>query len=209
MKLEYLPDDKEFGKSRARRVLAARADLRAELHRQPRLQPGLGRPLFHRPREPGALVSIGNLQQDGYVTYDGALGRYPYSAQARVQSFQTLQDPLAPIDPPYHRVPQLTFTSNLSNVSGSARLDAAGGAGALYARRESRGHAREHQPGGSDALPRSELVRHAQGRIARGELRPRPHRSSRRDLAARQQSPGRAWTAVWCSSVARDSSAKR
>jgi len=61
-------------------------------------------------------VSIGNLQQDGYLTYNGSFGRYPYSAQARVQKFQTLQDPLAPITPPYHREPQLTFSTSLNDL---------------------------------------------------------------------------------------------
>jgi LPS-assembly protein len=63
-------------------------------------------------------VSIGNLQQDGYVTYSGQLGSAPYTAQARVQKFQTLQDPLAPITPPYHRAPQLTFATNVNNLGG-------------------------------------------------------------------------------------------
>jgi LPS-assembly protein len=63
-------------------------------------------------------VSIGNLQQDGYVNYSGSFGPYPYSAQARVQKFQTLQDPLAPIVPPYHRVPQLSFNTSVNNIAG-------------------------------------------------------------------------------------------
>jgi LPS-assembly protein len=63
--------------------------------------------------------SIGNLQQDGYVTYSGGLfGVGGYSAQARVQKFQTLQDPNAPITPPYHRVPQLNFNAAVNNVAG-------------------------------------------------------------------------------------------
>ena len=62
--------------------------------------------------------SIGNLQQDAYVTYGGSLGRVPYSAQARVQRFQTLQDPLAPITPPYHRIPQLNFSAGMNDVAG-------------------------------------------------------------------------------------------
>ena len=99
-----------------RRVLAARADLRADFTGNLDYNRVSDDRYFTDLASQVRVVSIGNLQQDGYVTYNGALGRYPYSAQARVQSFQTLQDPLAPIDPPYHRVPQLTFTSNLSNV---------------------------------------------------------------------------------------------
>ena len=63
-------------------------------------------------------VSIGNLNQDAYLNYSGQLGRLPYSAQARVQKFQTLQDPLAPITPPYHREPQLSFNTWFNDLGG-------------------------------------------------------------------------------------------
>jgi len=64
-------------------------------------------------------VSIGNLPQDAHVTHSGALGRAPYSLQARVQRFQTLQDPLAPIVPPYHRMPQLNFSGAYNDLAGA------------------------------------------------------------------------------------------
>jgi LPS-assembly protein len=38
--------------------------------------------------------------------------------QARLQSFQTLQDPLAPIVPPYHRLPQLNFGTHYNDLGG-------------------------------------------------------------------------------------------
>ena len=115
--------------------MAARADLRA------RTSPG--NVDYNRVSDDRYFVdlasqvrrsSIGNLPQDAYVTYSGASGRRPYSAQARVQKFQTLQDPLAPIDPPYHRVPQLNFGASLNNVGGAVDTDAAGRARALHAR---------------------------------------------------------------------------
>jgi LPS-assembly protein len=118
MRLEYLPDDKEFGSSRAG----------VSWQHAHTFAPGFtGNLDYNRVSDDRyftdlasqvRVVSIGNLQQDGYVNYNGSLGRYPYGAQVRVQKFQTLQDPLAPIDPPYHRVPQLTFASNVSNVAG-------------------------------------------------------------------------------------------
>jgi LPS-assembly protein len=64
-------------------------------------------------------VSVGNLPQDAYVTHGGSLGRAPYSLQARVQRFQTLQDPLAPIVPPYHRMPQLNFSGAYNDLAGA------------------------------------------------------------------------------------------
>ena len=117
-RLEYLPDDREFGRSRVGMSLQ---------HMQTFAPNFTGQLDFNRVSDDRYFtdlasqvrqVSIGNLQQDGYVTYTGNLGAYPYTAQARVQKFQTLQDPLAPIDPPYHRVPQLNFSTSVNNIAG-------------------------------------------------------------------------------------------
>jgi LPS-assembly protein len=63
--------------------------------------------------------SIGNLQQDGYITYGGNFApSVSYVSQVRVQRFQTLQDPFAPTVPPYHRVPQLNFATYANDVGG-------------------------------------------------------------------------------------------
>ncbi len=63
--------------------------------------------------------SVGNLMQDAYVTKGGALfAGIGYGAMFRVQSFQTLQDPNAPITPPYHRVPQINFTASKNDIGG-------------------------------------------------------------------------------------------
>ena len=64
-------------------------------------------------------VSVGNLPQDAFVTRNGMLpGAGFYSGQVRVQRFQTLQDPLAPIVPPYHRLPQLNGSATYNDVGG-------------------------------------------------------------------------------------------
>ncbi len=55
-----------------------------------------------------AATSQTNLPRDGSLFYDGDW----WNASARVQKFQTLQDPLAPVVPPYARVPQLTLSAN-------------------------------------------------------------------------------------------------
>ena len=119
LRLEVLPDDREFGDTRTG----------VSLQHAHTFAPNFtGNLDYNRVSDDRYLtdlastvrqVSIGNLQQDGYVTYNGQLGSYPYSAQARVQKFQTLQDPLAPIDPPYHRVPQLSFSAGLNNLAGA------------------------------------------------------------------------------------------
>jgi len=68
-------------------------------------------------------VSTGNLQRDGYLQYTRNFSGTALGLQARVQRFQTLQDPLAPIVPPYHRVPQLDLTVARNDMGGL--LDAA------------------------------------------------------------------------------------
>ena len=118
LRLEYLPDDREFGDSRTgvswQHAHTFAPSFTGNLDYNRVSDDRYFTDLSSQVRQ----SSIGNLPQDGYVTYNGSLGRHPYSAQARVQKFQTLQDPLAPIDPPYHRVPQLTFGANLNNLGG-------------------------------------------------------------------------------------------
>lgn len=55
-----------------------------------------------------ALTSQTNLPRQGGFSYN----RGPFSALAQIQQFQTLQDPNAPITPPYFREPQLLATLN-------------------------------------------------------------------------------------------------
>ena len=57
-------------------------------------------------------VSQRTLPQDAYVTYGASgLGLGAGSTlQTRVQKWQTLQDPAAPITPPYDRLPQINYT---------------------------------------------------------------------------------------------------
>jgi LPS-assembly protein len=129
LKLEYLPDDKIFGDTREGVSLQ---------HTQTFFstgQPGTtigGTSLtanidYNRVSDDKYFVdlassvkqiTIGNLPQDAYLTYNGLAGGAPYSAQARVQRFQTLQDPLVPIVPPYARLPQLTFSGSYGNLGG-------------------------------------------------------------------------------------------
>ena len=57
------------------------------------------------------LTSIGVLPREGFLQYRGGVGAFTYGATARVQKYQTLQDPSAPIVPPHERLPQLTFAA--------------------------------------------------------------------------------------------------
>ncbi|HEX5362661.1 MAG TPA: LPS-assembly protein LptD [Gallionella sp.] len=56
-----------------------------------------------------------NLMQEGVLSY----GAGPWNAAMRVQRYQTLQDPAAPVAVPYKRLPQLTFNA-AQNYSGAS-----------------------------------------------------------------------------------------
>jgi LPS-assembly protein len=118
LRLELLPDDRDFGEARRGVSLQHSHSFAPNFTGQLDYNRVSDDRYFTDLASQVRQVSIGNLQQDGYVTYYGSLGGYPYSAQARVHKFQTLQDPLAPIDPPYHRVPQISFASGLNNLGG-------------------------------------------------------------------------------------------
>jgi LPS-assembly protein len=129
-RVEYMPEDKELGISRTGYSVQHEQRFAASL---------VGRldvnhvsddryfvDLYSQVRQ----VSIGNLQREGYLQYARDFGGTALSAQARVQRFQTLQDPLAPVVPPYHRVPQLNLAAARNDIGGL--LDA--GLPAEYAR---------------------------------------------------------------------------
>ena len=129
LKLEYLPDDKIFGDTREGvsfqhahtffttgqpGVNLGSTSLSANIDYNRVSDDRYFVDLASQVRQ----VTIGNLPQDAYLTYNGITAGAPYSAQVRVQRFQTLQDPLAPIVPPYARLPQLTFSGSYGNLGG-------------------------------------------------------------------------------------------
>ena len=66
-----------------------------------------------------SLTSQTTLPREGFVTYNGKWwGSGSYSATARIQTFQVLQDPEAPIVPPYGRTPQLTLATLRQDIAG-------------------------------------------------------------------------------------------
>src|SRR5438105_5726828 len=118
LKLEYMPEDRELGQSRSGTSWQHLHRFSPAMTAQVDYNHVSDNRYFVDLASQVRQISIGNLYQDAYVNYSGALGAHPYFAQARVQKFQTLQDPLAPIDPPYHRVPQLSFSTNVNNIGG-------------------------------------------------------------------------------------------
>ena len=61
-----------------------------------------------------SATSLTNLNQEAVVSYQASWWR----AAARVQQYQTLQDPNAPVIPPYKRLPQLTWQAARSSDNG-------------------------------------------------------------------------------------------
>ena len=121
LRLEYLPDDNEFGDSRegvslqhVHTFFGGATSLTANIDYNRVSDDRYFVDLASQVRQ----VTIGNLPQDAYLTYSGVAGGAPYSAQVRTQRFQTLQDPLAPIVPPYARLPQMTFSGGYANLGG-------------------------------------------------------------------------------------------
>jgi len=65
------------------------------------------------------ITSQAILPREAYLTYGGNWWRSgSYSATARVQRFQVLQDPDNPIVPPYGRTPQLTLSALRQDIAG-------------------------------------------------------------------------------------------
>ena len=66
-----------------------------------------------------ATTSLRNLLQQATASYHGALGAGgSLNMSVMAQRFQTLQDPLAPFQSPYKRLPQLTMNAIQRNVAG-------------------------------------------------------------------------------------------
>ncbi len=108
LKLEYLPDDRELQRSRSG----------VSWQHTQTFRPGLtGAVDYNRVSDNAYFVDLASqvkqvsqrtLPRDAYVNYAGA--------QVRVQTWQTLQDPLAPIVPPYDRLPQVTYSRGTTGI---------------------------------------------------------------------------------------------
>ena len=118
MKFEYLPDDKEFKRDRYGVTFQHAQTLAPNLTANVDYNRVSDHRYFIDLASQVRQVSIANLQQDAYLSYGGSLGGWSYGTQLRVNRFQTLQDPLAPITPPYNRAPQLTFNASHYDVGG-------------------------------------------------------------------------------------------
>lgn len=102
---EYLPDDRLFEDTRYGYSAQHRQEFGYGFSGELNLQGVSDDFYFTDLSDKIAVTSLTNLPQEGSVAYNGDW----WNANLRVQTFQTLQDPLAPVVPPYERVPQLTL----------------------------------------------------------------------------------------------------
>jgi LPS-assembly protein len=122
-RLEYLPEDKVLGRSRTGYSVQHEHRFTPALTAKVDMNHVSDDRYFVDLVTDVRQVSTGNLQRDGYLQYTRDFSGTGVTLQGRVQRFQTLQDPLAPIVPPYHRVPQINMTVTRNDMAGA--LDAA------------------------------------------------------------------------------------
>jgi LPS-assembly protein len=120
--LEYLPDDRVYEGSRTGVSFHHTQQFTPQLSGNLNLNHVSDNQYFADLASKVQLTSIGVLPREGYLQYNDAVGRMSYGATLRVQTFQTLQDPLSPIVPPHERVPQLLFQGSMYDIAGIADL---------------------------------------------------------------------------------------
>jgi len=120
MRYEYMPQDSELHRSRSAFSLQHRQQVTPNLLANVDLNKVSDARYFVDFSSQVRQVSTGNLQQMASLGYSGAVGSVPYYLGGMVQRWQTLQDPLAPITPPYARVPQLNFGTSKADIGGLA-----------------------------------------------------------------------------------------
>jgi LPS-assembly protein len=108
MRGEYLPDDRETKEDRYGYSWQHRQQFGYGFSGAFNVQGVSDDTYFTDLSEQIAATSQTNLPREGNLFYDGSW----WNLNARVQRFQTLQDPLAPVTPPYARAPQLTVNVN-------------------------------------------------------------------------------------------------
>ena len=113
---EYLPDDRQKGESRYAYLWQHQQNFGNGFSGAVDVQGVSDDTYFTDLSDKIAATSQTNLNREGDLFYDGGW----WNVNTRVQRYQTLQDPLAPVVPPYARVPQITLNMNRST---DIRLD--------------------------------------------------------------------------------------
>ncbi|MSQ60223.1 MAG: LPS-assembly protein LptD [Betaproteobacteria bacterium] len=109
---EYLPDDLVINDSRYGLAFKHTHDLGGGFSASLNLNKVSDDQYFIDLSDKISVTSLTNLPREASLAYNGGW----WNAGVRTQRFQTLQDPLAPVVPPYARVPQVTLNASRANV---------------------------------------------------------------------------------------------
>ena len=108
MRGAYLPDDRQKRETRRGYLLQHQQNFGNGFSGKLDLQGVSDDTFFRDLSDKIADTSLTNLNREGDLSYDGGW----WNLNTRVQRFQTLQDPLAPVVPPYAQVPQIRLNMN-------------------------------------------------------------------------------------------------
>ena len=114
-KVDFLPDDQVSERHRWALLLQHTQTFNSQLRGAINYQRVSDDNYFRDLASSVTLTSQANLPQEGLLAYAGDW----WTATARAQRYQTLQDPLAPITPPYDRLPQLAVRGLRPDVGGA------------------------------------------------------------------------------------------
>jgi LPS-assembly protein len=115
---EYMPHDNELRSSRSAFSLQHQQQITPQLTGVLDLNKVSDSRYFVDLASHVRQVSTGVLQQTGALNYGGEAAGTGYYLNYLVQRWQTLQDPLAPITPPYGRLPQFNFGAARNDIAG-------------------------------------------------------------------------------------------
>ena len=123
LRYELVPHDKVLGASRSAFSLVHQQQITPRLAGSLNLNRVSDNRYFVDLTSQVNQVSTGILQQTGALNYSGTVAGIEYGVGTLMQRWQTLQDPLAPITPPYARLPQINFSTGKNDIAG--RFDVA------------------------------------------------------------------------------------
>ena len=121
---EFMPQDKQLGTSRSAYSVFHDHKITPQLTARVDLNKVSDNRYFVDLASRVHQVSTGVLQQMGYMQYANTLAGTGYYLRGMLQRYQTLQDPLAPILPPYDRLPQINFGASRNDIGGRFDLNA-------------------------------------------------------------------------------------
>ncbi|MDR2195166.1 MAG: LPS-assembly protein LptD [Gallionellaceae bacterium] len=120
MHFDVLPDDRLTGNTRSRMSLNHVQDFGGGFMGAVNYNHVSDDAYFRDLSDAITTTSQTNLIREGVLSYDGGW----WQAAAKVQSFQTLQDPLLPLVIPYDSLPQLSFLAERSIAGADVEVEA-------------------------------------------------------------------------------------